>query len=360
MGNEPDLEAKLRAWSYLQMALDRPERDAGAALERLIAVYSSHPSAPLTLAARMDALNSGEFRELEEDRRAIRIPAMRLSIFLTATETAPVLFAATRHLAEKVAAKRLAWAGLDTKNYARVRDQVLALVQRPATTVELQKAIPIEERLMTAVRLMAQEGVLLRLGGSLRTDSLRYVATEAWLGRPLPNHDPVEARRWLAATYLRRFGPARVQDVAWWIGIPVGAAREALLGADHVDVGSGHLIPGDLADAFAAVEPVDPAATALLPKWDVYTMAYEGAGRRRFLADADRAFAYSRLGDGNPLLLEGGQAVATWSHRFSGDRMSVTVTPFPGRRLRRTLQSADFERLGRALDAREVEVVAGD
>jgi len=43
---------------------------------------------------------------------------------------------------------------------------------------------PTEARIMTGVQFMAYEGLVLRVGSSLRTESLRYVATETWLGHP--------------------------------------------------------------------------------------------------------------------------------------------------------------------------------
>jgi hypothetical protein len=91
-------------------------------------------------------------------------------------------------------------------------------------------------------------------------------------------------------------------------------------------------------------------------------MAYDfaGGGRRRFLADEHRALAYSRMGDGNPLVLQGGEAVATWGHRFAGDRMQIKVTPFPGRTLARRLRESDFARTARVLGATAIEIVHTD
>lgn len=358
MATDSAFETRLRAWTYRQLALDRPESSPEALLERLIAVYSSHPSAPLSLATRLASLEPGAFRELESERRAIRVPAMRMSIFLAPVETAPHLFAATRHLVTKLIPVRLEYAGLTIDDYAGIRERVLAIVRTPVSTAELQQAIPIEQRLMTAVRLMAHEGVVLRLGGSLRTDSLRYVATDAWLGAPLAEIEPAAAQRWLALAYLRRFGPARVQDVAWWIGISNSQVRAVLAGAVLTDVGDGYLLPGELAGDFAAAQPLDPEAIALLPKWDVLAMAYDftGGGRRRFLADRHRPLAYSRMGDGNPIVLQGGEAVATWGHRFAGDRLVITVTPFPGCSLHRPLAESDFGPIAQVLGASDIEI----
>ncbi len=71
----------------------------------------------------------------------------------------------------------------------------------PQTTKMLQEAIKTDGKLMTAVRLMCYEGLMLRVasGASLRSDSLLYVATEAWLAHRLDGDDPVQALNWLAS-----------------------------------------------------------------------------------------------------------------------------------------------------------------
>ena len=61
-------------------------------------------------------------------------------------------------------------------------------------------------------------------------------------------------------------------------------------------------------------------------------------------------------GDGLPLILRGGRAVATWSHRLNGKAMSVTVSPFDmtasqgDELLAKT--ASEFERIGQLFEAR--------
>jgi hypothetical protein len=218
---------------------------------------------------------------------------------------------------------------------------------------------------MTAVRMMTYEGLVLRLGTSLRADSPRYVAAEAWLGQSLAEADPDESLRWLAETYLRAYGPARVEDLAWWSGAPRGRARAALAGIGLVDVGGGLMLPADQEAAFARVAPPDAEAIDLLPKWDAYTMGYAPDGRQRLVDDAHLGRAYSTArtggaggtsGDGLPLVLRGGRAVASWSHRFQGDRMLVTVAPFPSEPLAPAVCEGAYVEVGRLLGASAVAV----
>lgn len=353
---------QLRAWSYRRQRLGQAAADPIEALRNVVAVYSSHPTAPLALLARAP-LVAQRFVEMEQRREALRIPAMRTSIFLAPTATASRLFSATRLPLEQHA-RRLAYAGLDWDEYERLKQRVLALAREPTTTAVLQREIATDARLMTGVRLMALEGLVLRLGLSLRTDSLRYVAAEAWLGHPLDEVDPEQSLVWLAEAYLRGYGPARVADFAWWCGITRRRAQAALAHVDAVDVGGGLLLPTDLCQDFAQAGEIPADAVDALPKWDAYTMGYAPDGRQRLVDDRHLARAYSRAGagagatsgDGLPLLLRGGHAVATWSHRFAGDRMLVTVTPFEPGPFPLPLDVGAFHEAGRLLEATAIEV----
>ncbi|MCC7106004.1 MAG: winged helix DNA-binding domain-containing protein [Chloroflexi bacterium] len=356
------LTRRLQAWTYRRQRLHRAAGSPLEALEAVVGVYSSHPTAPLSLLARSAAFGPDSLAELEQRRKAIRIPAMRLSVFLVPTASAARVFAATRQPIEK-RGRNLAYAGLSWEHYAALKPRILELAREPISTADLQEALKIDGRLMTAVRFLGYEGLIQRLGTSLRADRLRYVGIEAWLGQPLEEMDPAASLAWLAEQYLRGFGPARAADFAWWSGVTLGKARSALKGLDLVDVGQGHLLPADEWDAFERVEPIEPDQLDLLPTWDAYTMGHAMDGRQRFLDDEHRGKAYtsggrSTSGDGLPLVLRSGRAVATWAHRFSGDRMRVEVAPFEPGDLEVEALRPSFEEIGRLLGATAVDVAA--
>ena len=358
----PDTD-RLRAWSYRRQLLATPADDPMDALRGVVAVYSSHPSAPLSLLCRSRAFTPEWLGQAEERRQVVRLMGPRGSIHLMPADTAPRIFAAVRLPVEKFAGN-LAYARITADEYDALKRRMPALLRKPMTPAEAQEAFGMGANLMTALRVMAYEGLVLRLGGSLRTDVLRYVSTEAWLGRPLDEPDADESLRWLAMEYLRAFGPARVKDVAWWIGTSQKRATEAVRGAEVADVGDGYLLPAELEADFASVQPLDEDVVAVLPKWDAYTMGYAPEGRRRFVADEHMKLAYSTArmgagatsGDGNPLLLRGGRAVAAWSHKFTGDRMAVTVTPFEPGAVASLSLDALFHGVGRVLGARSITV----
>ena len=353
-----DLTARLRSWTYRRQRLGRL---GGGPLETLcdiIAVYSTHPSAPLTLLPRCASLAPDEFRSMEQQRDVVRITAMRGSSFMVPTRTAATIFAATRVPPAQLA-RRLQYGGLDPEAYTRLTPKVLECCSTPITPAELRRCAASNEDVYFVARMLAREGRILRIGASLRTDQLKYVATEAWLGHPIEAVDPGQALEWLAGEYLRAFGPARVSDFAWWAGAPRRSALAACARLDSVEQ-DGLLLLAAEQDAFDAVEPLDPAAVEVLPKWDSYTMAYAPDGRQRLVDDAFLGRAYTSVqgspgataGDGLPLVLRSGRAVASWSHRFDGQRLSVTVAPFEGEQL----PYGTFDAVGQLLSASTIDV----
>jgi hypothetical protein len=355
---------KLQAWSYLRQQLSRAASGPAEALRGVVAVYSSHPTAPLSLLSRSTSFDAAHLSDMEQRREVLRIPAMRTSIFLVPAETAPRMFAATRQPMDKFAG-RLRYAGLDWDEYTRLKQRVLEYTQVPITASDLQNAIQIDARLMTAVRTMSYEGLMLRLGSSLRTDSLLYVATEAWLGHRLEEADALQSLKWLAQEYLRGYGPARVKDFVWWSGVSSRLASAALSDASIVGIGTGLLLPSDQQAAFERVEPVNSEAIDVLPKWDAYTMGHAPDGRQRLVDDQYLPRAYSNAGtpgkggtsgDGLPRGLQGGRAIASWSHRYESHRMVVKVVPFERGVLRPAVLERAFDGVGKLLGATSVEV----
>jgi hypothetical protein len=322
---------KLRAWSYRLQGLHRPDVIPLTTLENVVAVYSSQPTAPLSLLARTSALDADRFMELERAREAIRLPAMRGSVFLMPSTSASFLLSATR-TPRKQLQGRLEYGGFTWDDYERVKVKFLECAVTPKTTDELNELIPVDGKLMVAIRLLSYEGLALRVAESLRGDSFRYVSAPSWLGGPLADHDPDEALMWLASEYLRAFGPVRPDDFAWWAGLTKTRARKAVASLPTVDIDDRLLLLGEDFDEFQSCVLLDGDEIALLPKWDPYTMGYPTESRARFVDNEHLDKAYPKIratrGDGAPLVLRGGKAVASWGHRFSGDRMTVTVTPF--------------------------------
>lgn len=355
----PDFLELSRRWSYDRQRLGRRSPDAEAALRDVVGVYSSHPSAPLSLHARTKDFTLETFRRLDAERRALRLPAMRGSIHLLPRKTAHLAFHATPEPPSGLK-QRLKYFGIPEERYPELRGAVLAAADEPRTARDLgqklRHATGYEGSPTPVLSGAAREGSLLRVGAEgPRSNALRYVATRAWLGGDLPEADAEKALAWLAGEYLRAFGPARPEDFRWWAGVTKGRAAAALETVETVEPEAGYLLPAEDREAFEAAEGPGPDAVDVLPKWDCYTMGYASDGRGRFVHPDVRGRVYTPAGDGLGVVLVGGMAAGAWEARFSGKVMELRLDTFerPGAWLKKAIEDR-FGETAVSLGAREI------
>jgi hypothetical protein len=296
-----------RWFSYGRQQLNRAGRDPEGVLRDVVAVPSSHPSAPLALLARCEPLTPDAFRELD----ALRLPAMRGSIQLLSRKTAHLAFAAIAPSAQ-AEADALEDYGLSREEHAELRPRLLAAAIEPRTARELRQAVCTDRPLAPVLSALTREGSLVRLGAhGLRSNEVFYVAAH------IPRADPEEALGWLCGEYLRAYGPARREDFAWWAGIPADRADAALAGLATEELGDGLLLLS--ADMAAFTRATELRGTVdLLPKADPYVMGYAPDGRGRFADPDGVAQLYDARGDGRPTVLVDGSAAGTWGVRPDG------------------------------------------
>jgi Winged helix DNA-binding domain len=315
-----DLVVRLRAWSHSRQRLRNPARTPEDALRSVVAVYATHPTSPLALAVRTRSLTGDQYRRIDRDRKGVRIPAMRKTLFLVPRKSAARVFAATRPPTAD-AQRRLERNNLTATDFARIGKRVLRAAQEPITAKDLGDAIGMKGQALGAVlRNLRHEGRVLALAGdSLMMSGHRYVATTAWLPEGLgATANPVDALAWLAGEYLRAYGPARIEDFAWWAGVNKKAAVGALEGHRTVDVGDGLLLHRRDESEFDRVKRLS-GSVELLPRWDAYTMGHAPDGRHRFVHPDVQERVYTPMGtglpgDGNPVLLVDGEAVGVWTY----------------------------------------------
>ena len=293
---------ELRAFTYERQRLGQAAPNPARALNDVIAVYSSHPSAPLSLHARTKTMTAAQFHKLD----VLRVPAMRQSIHLLPRKTAHLAFRATpAPPADRK--KRMKHFKFTDKRYEELREQILAAATEPLTLPELREAVGAEANEFKGISAqMTRDGELLRVGAkSLRSNELRYVVVE------LEDADPDEALAWLAGEYLRAFGPVRPKDFQWWAGVGAGRAKQALAAHDTEELDGGLLIRSQDVKPFEKAKPAKNAVD-LLPKWDSYTMGYAPDGRDRFAHPDVVKQCYDFRGDGRPVILVDGEAAGTW------------------------------------------------
>jgi hypothetical protein len=325
-----ELTQRMRAWSYARQRLGRPAGGIERALRDVVAVYSTHPTAPLALWARTRSFTATGYRRIDRERRGVRLPAMRRTVFLVPRDHAGRIFTAVR-ASPAHALRAVKRHGFSTRDYERFVGRILDAAQTPLPTRELEEAAGIRgAQLGTVLRCLRLEGRILTLAGdSLLMSPHRYVAASAWMPEGLDAGDAAAALEWLAGEYLRAYGPARVEDFAWWTGVTKRMAASAVESHDTRDIGDGLLLPARDEPAFGRVPRVR-GTVDLLPKWDPYTMGHAPGGRHRFVHPDVQSRVYTPIGvglpgDGNPVVLVDGEVVATWTFTLKD---GADVQPF--------------------------------
>ncbi len=173
--------------------------------------------------------------------------------------------------------------------------------------------------------------------GTLRGRAPTYALLDDWVGAQ-PVLERAEALRRLAARYLASHGPATPQDLAWWAGIAVREATEALVawpGARSLDV--------EGARYWATGEPpiADEAGSAcLLPPFDEYLLGY----RERSLVLDPAYLRRVNAGGGmlKPTVMVGGEIAGVWARRSGKQGLVAEIAPF------RALGPVERDLVGRA------------
>jgi len=358
----PTPDHRPTAFSWRRQRLDGSAPGALAAVEAPIAVYASNPSGPLSILARAPGVTAGDVLGIEREGLVVRGRAMRTSAFVVPSASAPMVAAATAQPLE-----RFAWmlrgAGVTPGGFEAARAAVVGAAAEPRTARDLRAAAGLDGvDVSRFVSYLALRGDLRVLGATSVTSNVtRYVARATAPGAgSSPGSSPdiprAAAQAWLAEAYLRAFGPARVEDLAWWAAFTRAEAVAALAAHETTDVGAGLLLRASDLEAYEACPPL-PDELVLAPKWDAWTMGYPLDGRARFI-DRD---VHDRLfdGDGNGLgaVLVAGRAIGAWGHRGVNGRMEADLDLFerPTPRLREVIETR-LEAIAAFLDYREVRV----
>ena len=321
------------------------------------------PHDPYTaLWSRLDGFRPDELSRLLEERRAVRVAAMRATIHLVSADDCLTLRPLMQPVLDRELARHPDFAPvLDGTDLAPVLAHARELfAERPRTGPQLRAALaerfPGENAaaLAFACRCLLACVQVPPRGLWGRGAQVTTTTAEAWLGRPLdraPSLDTVVLR------YLAAFGPASVADVTTWSRLT--GLRETVdrlrpqLRAFRDERGR------ELFDLPGAPrpDPATPAPVRFLPEYDNVLLSHDD--RRRFAAPETRARLAGAGGIGHGAVLHDGVLCGAW--RRDGATLVVKHVPLSKRAA--SAVAAEGRRLARFLapdahgrDVRLVEV----
>jgi hypothetical protein len=314
-----------RALLARQLLLERADVSLVEGLERVAGLQAQYaPSAYVGLWARLKAFRRDALTEALEAKDVVEATLLRSTIHVVSARDFG-LFAAGIRTARREGWLRVTRKELDGVDMAAVAARVrVHLADGPRRRTEL-------------VELLAADGYPARAwdGAGLWIDMVRVPPSGTWERRRadlygLADHwlgpsrvAEIDGIEHLVRRYLDGFGPASLNDVANWAGVPVTTLRPV---ADRLDLvryrdERGTLLL-DLPD-----RPLPDAGTRapvrLLPTWDATLLVH--ARRARILPEEYRPrIFHTKNPQSVPTFLVDGAVAGTW--RYEGGH--VTTEPF--------------------------------
>jgi hypothetical protein len=320
----------------------------------MVCLHATDPATVyLSARARVDGLTVADVdRALYVTRSLVKHLAMRRTLFVVPRALLGAVQAgASQRVAEQERRRLVAdveRAGVATDGQAwleEASEAALAALSAlgEATSSELRKAAPVLDvsilyapdksyggnqalapRILT---VLSASGRVLRgsNAGGWTTSRPRWATTAHWLGEEPPRPSERRARADVARRWLHTFGPARAEDLKWWLGSTVTAVRAALadIGAAEVELdgGAGVALPDDLDE----VPPPDPWA-ALLPGLDPTTMGWQA---RDWYLGPHGPVLFDGNGNAGPTAWWDGRIVGGWVQHDDGE-VEVQLLEDPG------------------------------
>jgi len=314
-----------RAMLARQLLLERSALPIPGALERVAGLQTQYaPSAYVGLWSRLLDFRRASLTMALDQRRVIQASLMRVTIHMVSAADFALFGAGIREGRRQwwLRIHRNELEGLDMETVAaRIREH---LAERPRRAAELKE-------------LLHNEGFpdFAWSGAGLWLDMVRVPPSGTWdqrradlfgLAEDWPetrNRSEAEGLEHLVRRYLGGFGPAPVNDIAAWAGLPVTpvlAVAERLTLRRYRDEQGRRLF--DLPRA-PLPDPVAPAPVRFLPIWDATLLAH--ARRTQILPEEYRGIVFSTK---NPqsvaTFLVDGAVAGTWRY----ERGRVRLEPF--------------------------------
>lgn len=278
-------------------------------------------------------------KELYEKRTLVKMWGVRATLHIVPTD----------HVVEYYQATRRVGGRHPLIEFEPIHKQMLKILDEkgPLTAQELIDHISeLKNRIQTkygnmtlgawSLRQMCHSTLLVpsKPKGDWKSNLHTYVNFEKWL--PSVNLQALneqEAKKNVIFHYLSGFGPAMVEDIAWWISITKGEVKEILKEmSDKVEYikirgleGTFVIFKSDL-DHLQGFS-IGKDTVHLLPKFDPYIMGYKN--RQRIVpAKYEKRVYWSTRGEISPSILVNGHIIGTWSHKEEKNKIKITLSLF--------------------------------
>lgn len=290
----------------------------------------ANPVAFLSLVARRPSIQLGDLDEaIINDRTLIRASAFRGSLFLLNTQDYPIYFRTFGQFLMQRGLEKLADDKITKSHLFHFCDLLEnADPELPMPLPEIVEIMfpgrrerPALEVCQRIVQKLCDMGVLIRANAKgWKGNDFSYALLKKWIPDiSLKPDNPETARTETIRKYLRAYGPASMEDIAWWTGLPIlqcqrsvaHLRREAL--RFHVDTYRDDMIGLKETVELLRKKSQCEEEIQLLPPWDPYTLGWRC---RKRIADKEvMPYVYDSRGNATSVIVDTGKVIGLWQFR---------------------------------------------
>lgn len=298
--------------------------------------FGPNPVAFLSLVARRPSILLDDLEEaLINDRTLIRASAFRGSLFLINTQDFPIYFRTFHNFLfqrgmQKLQDEKITKAHLfHFADLLENADPVLPL--SVPNVIEIifpgRRERPSPDTCNRTIQKLCDMGVLVRASAKgWKGNEFTFALLKKWVPDiSIKPDNPETARTETVRKYLRAYGPASIEDIAWWTGLPLVQCQRSIAHLRreavrfHVETYRDDMIGlKETVDNLKKRNPIEEEIQ-LLPPWDPYTLGWRC---RKRVADKDiLPFIYDAHGNAASVIVDSGRVIGMWQFRDSESNM---------------------------------------
>lgn len=292
--------------------------------------FGANPVAFLSLVARRPSIQLGDLDEaLLNDRTLLRASAFRGSLFLINSQDYPIYFRTFSQGLFQRGLQKLADDKITKSHLLHFTDLLEAADSSlPLSITNLidimfpgRRERPNNEVSQRIVQKLCDMGVLIRAHAKgWKGNDFSYALFKKWVPEiSIKPDNPETARTETIRKYLRAYGPASMEDISWWTGLPLlqcqrsvaHLRREAL--RFHVDTYRDDMIGLKETVELLRKKSCSEEEIQLLPPWDPYTLGWRC--RKRVGDKEILPFIYDANGNATSVIVDSGKVIGVWQFR---------------------------------------------
>lgn len=216
-------------------------------------------------------------------------------------------------------------------------EKVVKTLEEPLTKSEIadriQGKVNLDEKELRvkvgrAVRMLGYRGVVVfgnPRGKGFFFKEYEFVLAQDWVPHEDDAGSEQDTRRILLSNYLECYGPATIQDFAYWAGFKVREARKVLESVDTEEIRIGakkyYVNPGDDLKIDGETNQI-----VLLPEYDSYVMGHKD--KSRFIEESYRSRVFLPFAQVDPTIVKDGRVIGTWSMKKGKNLLTFQINPF--------------------------------